>query len=138
MTTNDLMALLNEARNELAILASYVGHEETRWPNVGLKVTAATHKKLVERIDAALAAEPSEDIPLRRENLALRAALRVRWSDEAWRKKYLLAEDARVKAQMRLDRLEWEREAACENTPTNGCECPGCSTARERALLGEA
>lgn len=34
--------------------------------------------------------------------------------------------------------LRWEREAACENTPARGCECPGCETARARALAGEA
>lgn len=35
-------------------------------------------------------------------------------------------------------RLRWEMEAGCENTPTKGCECPGCCTARERAERGEA
>lgn len=34
--------------------------------------------------------------------------------------------------------LQRDRETACENTPTKGCECPGCCTARERAERGEA
>lgn len=34
--------------------------------------------------------------------------------------------------------FEWANEMACENTPTTGCECPGCCTARERADRGEA
>jgi len=33
----------------------------------------------------------------------------------------------------RVTLLEWNNEAGCENTPTRGCECPGCMTARERA-----
>ena len=138
MTTNDLHALLRDAMYELDVMGSYFGHPETVWPTLGLKVTAAAHQRLAAQIKEALDAEPSEDIPLREENLALRAALRSQANDEDWRKKYMLAEGARVKAQIRIDRLEWEREAACENTPTKGCECPGCETARERALLGEA
>lgn len=35
-------------------------------------------------------------------------------------------------------RLRWGNEMACENTPTRGCECPGCGLARERAERGEA
>ena len=38
----------------------------------------------------------------------------------------------------RIEELEHVQEAACENTPTKGCECPGCETARERAEKGEA
>jgi len=138
MTTNDLHALLRDAMYELDVMGSYFGHPETVWPTLGLKVTAAAHQRLAAQIKEALDAEPSEDIPLREENLALRAALRSQANAEDWRKKYLLAEGARVKAQIRLDRLEWEREMACENTPTGGCECPGCETARQRALRGEA
>ena len=37
----------------------------------------------------------------------------------------------------KVRRLEWATEMACENTPTRGCECPGCTTARERAEKGE-
>lgn len=33
--------------------------------------------------------------------------------------------------------LEWGNEMACENTPTPGCACPGCSLARERSLKNE-
>lgn len=38
----------------------------------------------------------------------------------------------------RVAEFEWANEMACENTPTPGCECPGCCTARERADQGEA
>jgi hypothetical protein len=110
MTTNDLHALLRDAMYELDVMGSYFGHPETVWPTLGLKVTAAAHQRLAARIKEALDAEPSEDIPLREENLALRAALRSQANEEDWRKKYLLAEGARVKAQIRIDRLEWERE----------------------------
>jgi hypothetical protein len=41
------------------------------------------------------------------------------------------AEVARLRERVTL--LEWNNEAGCENTPTRGCECPGCMTARERA-----
>ena len=50
----DPWALLREARNELAVLASYVGHPDTKWPTVGLMLTAVAQKKLHDRIDAAL------------------------------------------------------------------------------------
>ncbi len=58
MTTekHDPWALLREARDELSVLASYVGHPDTVWPNVGLKTTAQCHKIMRDRIDAALAA----------------------------------------------------------------------------------
>jgi chromosome segregation ATPase len=36
------------------------------------------------------------------------------------------------------EQLEWTNEMACENTPTPGCECPGCSLARDRARRGVA
>jgi hypothetical protein len=36
------------------------------------------------------------------------------------------------------EQLEWSNEMACENTPTPGCECPGCETARDRARRGVA
>jgi len=38
----------------------------------------------------------------------------------------------------RVADLEWLNEAGCENTPTKGCECPGCGLARERAERGVA
>lgn len=50
-----------------------------------------------------------------------------------------LAEDPSVaraeveRLRERIVLLEWNNEAGCENTPTRGCECPGCMTARERA-----
>lgn len=137
ITNNDLVALLNDARQELAVLASHLDHPDVVWPTLGLKTTAKAHKRLVERIDAWMA-EPVEELPLRQENFALRAALAVRHNDEDWRLKYLEAERERVKLAIRVRALEWNMEAACENTPTATCECPGCGTARERALRGEA
>lgn len=137
MTTNDLHALLRDAMYELDVLGSYFGHPETVWPTMGLKVTAAAHQKLAARIKAALDAEPTEDIPLREENIALRAALRSAANNEEWRAKYIEAERERVKLAIRVRALEWGNEMARENTPTKGCECPGCGLARERAERGE-
>lgn len=70
MTTekHDPWALLREARDELSVLASYVGHPDTVWPNVGLKTTAKCHKIMRDRIDAALAAHdavPSSEVKWR-------------------------------------------------------------------------
>jgi septal ring factor EnvC (AmiA/AmiB activator) len=36
------------------------------------------------------------------------------------------------------EQLQWANDMACENTPTPGCECPGCSLARDRARRGVA
>ena len=58
MTFMEAVALLREARNELSVLASYVDHPDTVWPNVGLKVTAKAQKQLRDLIDAALATVP--------------------------------------------------------------------------------
>lgn len=44
----------------------------------------------------------------------------------------------RDEARAEVARLRWGNEMACENTPTRGCECPGCGLARERAERGEA
>lgn len=33
-----------------------------------------------------------------------------------------------------VERLQREAEFACENTPTKGCDCPGCCTARLAAV----
>ena len=55
MSKENLIDLLREARNELSVLASYVGHPDTKWPTVGLMLTAVAQKKLHDRIDAALA-----------------------------------------------------------------------------------
>lgn len=41
-------------------------------------------------------------------------------------------------ARAEVERLRWGNDMACENTPTAGCECPGCETARSRAEKGEA
>jgi hypothetical protein len=58
--TADPWALLRQARNELDVLASYAGHPDTKWPTVGLMMTAVAQKKLRDRIDAALAAHRDE------------------------------------------------------------------------------
>jgi hypothetical protein len=137
MRYNDLVAMLHAAKAELAVLASYAEDPATQWPNLGLKTTAQAHKKLRDQIAALLATDPVA-VSLREENLALRAALRSCQSTEDWRAKYVEAERERVRLQIRVGRLEWLAEAGCENTPTKGCECPGCMTARERAERGEA
>ena len=87
------------------------------------------------------------------QNAALRAevdglrGLRQEWerlernARHLWRETSDKLDSARFelnKAQEELERLRWLNEAGCENTPTKGCECPGCCTARERAERGEA
>ncbi len=47
-------ALLGDAITELRVLASYVDHPDTEWPNLGLKVTAVAQKKLAEKITTSL------------------------------------------------------------------------------------
>lgn len=47
------------------------------------------------------------------------------------------AHSERDEARAEVARLRWGNEMACENTPTKGCECPGCGLARERAERGE-
>lgn len=89
MTTNDLTALLTEAMNELAMLGSYADAPDTIWPNLGLKLTAKAQRALCLKIKAALDAGTPEEVELRLENQALRAALRVRDNNEHWRAKYL-------------------------------------------------
>jgi hypothetical protein len=61
------------------------------------------------------------------------ALLERHYSPEAAAK--LRAELAAANAE--IASLRWDRETACENTPTKDCECPGCCTARERAERGE-
>jgi hypothetical protein len=84
-----------------------------------LKKTAQAHKKLRDEIDALVATDPALE------------------DGTDWRAKYVEAERERVRLQIHVGRLEWLAEAGCENTPTRGCECPGCMTARERAERGE-
>jgi hypothetical protein len=50
----NLRALLNDARAEFRVLASYLDAPEYNFPNAGLYMTAKAHKKMVERIDKAL------------------------------------------------------------------------------------
>lgn len=120
MRYNDLVAMLHAAKAELSVLASYVEDPTTQWPNLGLKKTAQAHKKLRDEIAALIATDPALE------------------DGTDWRAKYIEAERERVRLQIRVGRLEWLAEAGCENTPTRGCECPGCMTARERAERGEA
>ena len=105
MNDNDLRALLYDALGELRVLASYL-EDDYPWPNAGLRMTAKAHDRMVKRIEAALGAEPAEEVPLRQENLALRAALRVRSNDEEWRAKFLEAETRCVEAIKERDRLQ--------------------------------
>jgi hypothetical protein len=120
MRYNDLVAMLHAAKAELSVLASYAEDPTTQWPSLGLKKTAQAHKKLRDEIDALVATDPALE------------------DGTDWRAKYVEAERERVRLQIRVGRLEWLAEAGCENTPTRGCECPGCMTARERAERGEA
>jgi hypothetical protein len=57
--STDPWELLRQARNELDVLASYVGHPDTKWPTVGLMMTAVAQKKLRDRIEVALAEHES-------------------------------------------------------------------------------
>jgi hypothetical protein len=119
MRYNDLVAMLHAAKAELSVLASYAEDPTTQWPSLGLKKTAQAHKKLRDEIDALVATDPALE------------------DGTDWRAKYVEAERERVRLQIHVGRLEWLAEAGCENTPTRGCECPGCMTARERAERGE-
>lgn len=105
MNVNDLLALLHDARQELHVLASHLKDPKMEWPSYGLKTTAQAHERMVERIDEFLASGTPEETSMREENLALRAALRVRANDEEWRARYLESEKARVEATRILDRL---------------------------------
>lgn len=120
MRYNDLVAMLHAAKAELSVLASYVEDPTTQWPNLGLKKTAQAHKKLRDEIATLVATDPALE------------------DGTDWRAKYIEAERERVRLQILVGRLRWLAEAGCENTPTRGCECPGCMTARERAERGEA
>ena len=119
MRYNDLVAMLHAAKAELSVLASYAEDPTTQWPSLGLKKTAQAHKKLRDEIDALVATDPALE------------------DGTDWRAKYVEAERERVRLQIHVGRLEWLADAGCENTPTRGCECPGCMTARERAERGE-
>lgn len=106
MTENEkLRALLAEAREVVAgVLRAADSTPYAQW-------SRDQHQAEVvrERIDAALASGPVEDIPLREENFALRAALAVRYNDENWRLKYLASELKRLRAEK--DCAEWQTTA---------------------------
>lgn len=54
-----------------------------------------------------------------------------------WVMRTATAERERDQLRKEVERLRWGNDMACENTPTAGCECPGCETARDRAVRGE-
>lgn len=111
-----LRALLAEARREIA-----TWHLGPRDP-------------LVQRIDAALA-EPVEGCG-RCETLRGLADTAAAEQGLAQRR-MMEAQKQRDEARAEVARLRWANEMGCENTPTKGCECPGCGLARERAERGE-
>lgn len=53
---------------------------------------------------------------------------------EAIERKCRMLESDAAKSAAELERYRVDNEMACENTPWPGCECPGCMTARERAV----
>ena len=58
--------------------------------------------------------------------------------DHATEVERMRAENERLRARVaeleeETERLRWVVRASCVRTPTPGCECPGCETARERA-----
>lgn len=119
MTSSDLVALLHETREWLKAY-----HD----PNDGSALYAAT--PLLERIDLALS-EPVEELPLREENLALRAALACRRNEEDWRLKYLASELEKGKLK---EQLEWAvavQKAALESQERLALEVKGWKQAAE-------
>lgn len=119
MTSNDLVALLHEVREWL---------KAYRDPNDGFALYAAT--PLLERIDLALS-QPVEELPLREENLALRAALACWRNDEDWRLKYLASELEKGKLK---EQLEWAvavQKAALESQERLALEVKGWKQAAE-------
>lgn len=95
MTSNDLVALLKEAQG-------FVRHnEKSHTDTCGVC-------DLFDRINFALS-EPVEELPLREENLALRAALACWRNEEDWRLKYL--EVSLKLGEARADLKLWEETA---------------------------
>ena len=119
MTSNDLVALLHETREWL---------KTYRDPNDGFALYAAT--PLLERMDIALS-EPVEELSLREENLALRAALACWRNEEDWRLKYLASELDKGKLK---EQLEWAvavQKAALESQERLALELKGWKQAAE-------
>jgi hypothetical protein len=61
----------------------------------------------------------------------------VRERDDA-REKIVSLEAELDEANAEIERLRWDNEMACENTPHSACECAGCALARDRARRGVA
>jgi hypothetical protein len=93
---------------------------------------AAMRNERDQYIARAMRAE-TERAQAQRELSSVRSRpLAIQQRDEARAEvERLAAEVARLRT--RVQAMEWDRDEACENTPTRGCECPGCMTARERA-----
>jgi hypothetical protein len=92
VNNNDLRALLCDALAALRVLASYLDSDYS-WPNAGLRADARdVLDRMVKRIEAALGAEPGEEVTLREENPDLgetllgqmKADVRKAKYDELW------------------------------------------------------
>lgn len=97
--------------------------------------------KLSDRIRPNVEAAPwvVDEVKRLEKELAAARSKAIRFDlDQAGIESRARNEVALVKARAEVERLRWLAEAGCENTPTKGCECPGCCTARERAERGEA
>jgi len=111
MTNNDLIALLAEVQENLA--RHVFGPESPACVmcggesgfDVGRACPEAHDYDLLQRVKLALE-EPVENIPLREENAALRAALRCSRSDDDWRKRFVKSEIERVRLQVELAKAE--------------------------------
>jgi hypothetical protein len=118
---NDPWELLRKARNELAVLASYVGHPDTVWPNAGLMMTAKAHKRMVAHIDAALAEHDS-------------ATDAVEWSkvNENFSTAYPDIETSLTVSRFDLTQQKWRWDAEVEIKKAGYCDTE--SEAKEAAL----
>lgn len=105
------MTELEKLRSLLSEARDALGLWASKWSNEAAD--------LLPRIDAALAT-PVERTPV--DVLVSRLGA-------------LATECDRLRGEVK--QLRWAQEMGCENTPTRGCECPGCETARERAERGE-
>ena len=124
MTSNDLVALLREARECVRVNCPCCG--KANCPE-------GSEPELSQRIDLALS-EPVEELPLREENLALRAALACWRNDEDWRLKYLASELEKGKLK---EQLEWAvavQKAALESQERLALEVKDTRVRYEKAL----
>lgn len=125
MSEDKLRDLLREAREFVALF------HEAGCPDDQCEGCAAAND-MTSRIDAALA-EPvlAAETNYYAEFNAMRDKA-AKYGLEATQMR-----KERDEARAEVARLRWGNEMACENTPTKGCECPGCGLARERAERGE-